>query len=64
MTCTCGPGQQCRPLRPGCWGYDDEREADILSLMNSLGLSRDAAEAVVDQVDVDSQRGIIEAERI
>lgn len=21
MACTCGPGQQCQPLKPGCWGY-------------------------------------------
>jgi hypothetical protein len=22
MACACGPGQQCEPLKPGCWGYD------------------------------------------
>lgn len=21
MACTCGPGQECQPLKPGCWGY-------------------------------------------
>lgn len=21
MACTCGPGQECKPLKPGCWGY-------------------------------------------
>jgi hypothetical protein len=21
MACACGPGQQCQPLKPGCWGY-------------------------------------------
>lgn len=21
MACTCGPCQQCDPLKPGCWGY-------------------------------------------
>lgn len=21
MACTCGPGQVCQPLKPGCWGY-------------------------------------------
>lgn len=23
MACTCGPGQQCQPLKLGCWGYQD-----------------------------------------
>jgi len=21
MACSCLPGQQCQPLKPGCWGY-------------------------------------------
>lgn len=24
MACACGPGQQCEPLKPGCWGYGVE----------------------------------------
>lgn len=26
MACTCGPGQECQPLKPGCWGYVDPLE--------------------------------------
>lgn len=26
MACTCGPGQECRPLKPGCWGYQNSPE--------------------------------------
>ena len=22
MGCSCLPGQQCQPLKPGCWGYE------------------------------------------
>lgn len=28
MACTCGPGQQCDPLKPGCWGYESPRDRE------------------------------------
>lgn len=38
MACSCGPGHQCDPLKPGCWGYQAPREQP----------SRDDAEQLLD----------------
>lgn len=60
MACTCGPGQECQPLKPGCWGYEPAQaisdRATILRIVQTLDRLASLVECMADTTPDDRDR--------
>lgn len=60
MACSCAPGQECQPLKPGCWGYSapsyQSHLATIMRLASTLDQLASLVERMADTTPDDRDR--------